>query len=189
MGIWTRLKRLFRADVAWQELEFFDPRWKQRIAAMARHIGPRDAVLDLGCGRMWLKEFLGSAATYIPCDYQDRGPGTVVCDFNRGQFPDRCADVCFISGCLEYVRDVDWFLDRVAASAPKCVIAYCVLRPDKTLEQRRQNAWQNHLTEEELIGRFRARGMRLAVADGQFMSSFVYVFERAAAVTPAAAAQ
>lgn len=178
MSLWRKIKAIFVGKRSWQQLEFFDPRWKKRIEAMARFIRPGDSVLDLGCGQMWLKEFLSDDNSYTPCDYSDRGPGTVICDFNRGKFPPQDADVSFVSGCLEYVEDVEWFVGRIAAQSRCCVIAYCITSPDKTLAERRQNAWKNHLSEAELIQLFERHGMTLSERGGQFMSSHIYVFDR-----------
>ena len=178
LGIWKKIKALLGGKKNWEEVEFFDPRWKKRIEAMAAHVSSGQSVLDLGCGQMWLKEFLPEDCRYFPCDYTHRGPGTIVCDFNQKEFPDQTVDVSFVSGCLEYVVDVDWFLDRIEAQSQRCVIAYCIMAPDKSIAQREQNAWKNHLSEEELITAFTSRGMLLRERGGQFMSSHLFVFEK-----------
>jgi hypothetical protein len=178
MARWKDLIARFLPRKEWRKIEFFDDRWKNRIRGMSRHVGAKDSVLDLGCGPMWLKEFLGPENSYHGCDYLDRGPGTLVCDFNAKQFPDVKADVTFISGCLEYVEDVEWFIDRVAAAAPKCVIAYCIVNPGDNLARRRQNAWVNDLTEEGLIALMGRHGLQFKEKGERFMSSQIYVFEQ-----------
>lgn len=180
MSFWKKLAAGLRFERKWKQIEYFDPRWRNRIEGMSRYIGPSESVLDLGCGPMWLKEFLGPANRYFPCDYKDRGSGTLLCDFNARQFPDVRADVAFISGSLEYIDDYEWFVGRVTAASTKCVIAYCVATPESTLSKRRQNAWVNHLTEGELVGLFQRHGMKLAERGERYMSSRIYVFKRTA---------
>ncbi len=175
---WRKLRAAFIPQREWQEVEFFDNRWKERIQAMARFIAPGQAVLDLGCGPMWVRNFLPPGCDYVPCDYIDRGPGTIVCDFNQGQFPDTKADVTFVSGCLEYVEAVDWFVGRLATAAPRCIIAYCIVTTDSSLVRRKKNAWKNHLTEEELMAVFARHGMRCVEQGGKKMSSYIYCFDR-----------
>ncbi len=177
----ARLKDLlakFLPSKQWRKIEYFDERWKNRICGMSRYVGPNDSVLDLGCGPMWLKEFLGPNNRYQGCDYLDRGPGTLVCDFNARQFPEVHVDVTFISGCLEYVEDVEWFIAQVAASAPKCVIAYCIVNPGDNLGRRRQNAWVNDLTEEDLIALMSRHNLAFREKGECFMSSQIYAFEQ-----------
>lgn len=178
MARWKDFFRRFLPRKEWRKIEYFDERWKNRIRGMSQYIGPKESVLDLGCGPMWLKQCLGPANSYHGCDYQDRGPGTLVCDFNAQQFPDVQADVTFISGCLEYVEDVEWFTAKVAAAAPKCIIAYCIVRTGDDLAKRRQNAWVNDLTEVELIALMGRHGLTLRELGERFMSSQIYVFER-----------
>lgn len=179
MGRWKDLLAKFLPRKEWRKIEYFDERWKNRICGMSRHISPGETVLDLGCGPMWLKEYLSPESRYYGCDYQDRGSGTLVCDFNAKQFPEVTADVTFISGCLEYVEDVEWFTSCVANAAPRCVIAYCIVRPGDSLARRRQNAWVNDLSEQELIALMNRHGLLLKEKGERFMSSQIYVFERA----------
>ncbi len=181
MARWKTFLSRFLPRKEWRKIEFFDERWKNRIRSMSQYLRPTDAVLDLGCGQMWLKELLSPENCYHGCDYMDRGPGTLVCDFNARQFPDVKADVTFISGCLEYVEDVEWFTARVAAAAPKCIIAYCILKAGDDKAKRRQNAWVNDLTEEGLIELMGRHGLSLRTKGERLMSSQVYVFERRAA--------
>lgn len=148
--VWRTIARL--RPQAWENIEYFDEAWKDRIAALASLITEDEKiVLDLGCGPRWLRSMLSADKTYIGADYRDRGPGTFVCNFNQRQFPDVRADVCFVSGCLEYIEDVDWFLRRAFASAPALVLSYCTIDVYPGIRRRRNIAWVNHLTAEQLM--------------------------------------
>jgi hypothetical protein len=174
-----RLRALFQPQGEWKKQEFFDERWKARIEDMQRFIQPGQSVLDIGCGKMWLKDMLPAGCRYFGCDYQDRGPGTLICDLNKKEFPAEKTDITFISGCLEYVEDVGWFLSKVAEAAPRCVIAYCIMTPESDPAKRKKNAWMNHLTELDLDAAFAKVGMERRAAGGKFMSSCVYYYEAA----------
>lgn len=135
----------------WKDIEYFRPEWKNRIKEMASYIGEETSVLDLGCGSMWLKDFLPESVTYYGCDYKSRGPDVLVCDFNKHEFPDIEVDVCFASGVLEYVEDVEWFLNRVSQVSGKLLLSYCTVDdyPDRSF--RKKLCWVNHLSEDELV--------------------------------------
>src|SRR5437868_14413818 len=97
----------------WKEIENFNESWKGRISAMALHIAKNSTVIDFGSGKEWLKEFLPENTKYIAVDYTDRGTSNYVCDFNQHQFPNVTGDHAFISGCLEYITDYNWFISKV----------------------------------------------------------------------------
>jgi SAM-dependent methyltransferase len=153
------LVRKFRPPT-WRQVEHFDEGWKERIRLMAEFIPTDSSVMDLGCGKMWLKQFLNKD-TYYGVDYTDRGEGTIICDFNQGEFPTQNAEVAFVSGCLEYIENYNWFINCIGENTKSCVLSYCTLEhfPDKTI--RRELAWVNDLTRSELIELFSGIGMTL----------------------------
>jgi hypothetical protein len=128
----------------WQNIEYFDADWKKRICKMAELIGDEKVILDLGCGKMWLRQFLGPEKVYLGCDYVKRDADTIVCDFNKYQFPDCQADLCFVSGCLEYVEDLNWFFDEIARHALVLVVSYCTYELSPDIRLRKSLGWVNH---------------------------------------------
>ncbi len=78
----NRVRKTLRLKPVWQQIEYFNPDWKGRIGKMASHIAPGESVVDLGCGQMWLKEFLSASSRYTGVDYTQRGADTIVADFN-----------------------------------------------------------------------------------------------------------
>ena len=58
--IFNKLNLFFKKEKKWQDIEYFDDKWKERIEQMARFIKNGSTVIDFGCGPMWLKEYLPS---------------------------------------------------------------------------------------------------------------------------------
>lgn len=155
-----RFKQYFSRAPRWAEQERFDPKWRERIRLMAAFIDESDSVVvDLGCGPMWLRDFLPEGVDYLAVDYVWRGPGTIVCDFNRKQFPATAAATFFVSGCLEYVEAPNWFAQMIASRSTKCVLSYCTIEEFPDLTWRRKRGWVNHMEELAVERLFSEHGM------------------------------
>ncbi len=163
---------------SWRNLEYFDQSWIARISAMAAYIGPCESVVDLGCGRMWLKKFLG-ANPYYPVDYRRRSSETHIADFNRREFPCFISDVAFVSGTLEYVDDPEWFINMVARRCRKCIISYSTIELFPDGELRYKKAWKNHFSRAELISIFLKQGMTLQHENLAVAGTHIFVFQSA----------
>lgn len=157
-----RFKAIFKKKANWKTIEYFNPEWKERIRMMAELLPPdTNSITDLGCGLMWLKEFIPTEVNYIGVDYTSRGKGTIVCDFNKKQFPKISSDIAFVSGCLEYVKDASWFVKKIADNYKGCIISYCVLEEFKDQEFRDKKTWVNSFTENDIIQLFNKEGFNL----------------------------
>lgn len=163
----------------WAEYEYFDPSWKTRIGYMAKYIEPQESVCDLGCGMMWLKEYLTESAVYTGVDYKKRDEKTIVCDFNESQFPDVDADVYFISGCLEYIYDYESFIRKIATHTKKCIISYCITDFLGDKNEREKIGWNNHLSKRTLSDLFQKNGMQLFKFTQTKENYFLFVFVKA----------
>jgi len=161
----------------WKNIEYFDENWKSRIKAMAELIENERIILDIGCGRMWLKDFLDSSKVYLGCDFVKRNDDTIVCNLNDNQFPEIKADLCFVSGCFEYVENIEWFLDKLEACAPALIISYCTRDLNPDLKLRKSMGWVNHLSFQEIVRMIASRGFslvkRVDVIDGNEILKFV----------------
>jgi coenzyme F420-reducing hydrogenase beta subunit len=140
----------------WQEREnspdFDWSAWERRIVEMTRYLENADrSVLDCGSGNMFLKKVLKDGVKYYPVDYKKRFDETIVCDFNRKEFPDIDVDVIFLSGILEYINDPKWFLAESADRAKKIVLSYNPLDILPDIALRRSAAWVNDLSKDEII--------------------------------------
>lgn len=167
-----------KINPTWTQIEYFNPEWKNRIRVMSQYIGSTDSVIDLGCGQMWLKEFLSSSNRYTGVDYQQRDDKTIVCDFNKHEFPKVSADVYFVSGCLEYIKDHETFIEKIAAGCKRCVISYCCIEDFSDIALRRQRAWVNDLGREQLVELFVSKGMVFTCENKTLTNNSIFVFDK-----------
>jgi len=169
--------RFIRRAREWKDIEYFNDQWKERIWQMAQYIPPACTVLDLGCGKMWLSEYLRECR-YIPVDYCDRGKGTYIYDFNKAEFPNVKADYSFVSGCMEYVESPRWFIEQISTHSGACVISYCGREYFPDLQGRMARGWKNNFSKNELIALFNSFGMVLAEEATTRTQNFIFVFRR-----------
>lgn len=144
----------------WKNIEYFDKAWKKRLELMSKYLSKGKVVTDLGCGEMWLKEYLNENI-YFPVDYKKRNSDTIICDFNKKQFPSNESDIAFISGCLEYIEDVAWFVEKIAQKNSECILSYCSLDYFPNRQNRLNLAWKNHYTRENIINIFQDNSFKL----------------------------
>jgi methyltransferase family protein len=111
----------------WTDAASLDPEWDRRAEFVSRMIRPGTKVLDLGCGRMSLRQFLPNGCSYVGCDFIARDAETIVCNLNIGEFPDSAAavaNVITMLGLLEYILDVPKLLRRVAGYGKEVIFSY-----------------------------------------------------------------
>ena len=172
----TKLSPIFKKKKKWQDIEYFDPAWKQRIVQMANFIEPETTILDLGCGLMWLKDYLPFGCTYIPVDYCKRSNDTVISDFNKNQFPELNADIAFISGCLEYIIDYKKFILSVCGHSQKAIVSYCTTDNYPNIKQRKSAAWANHLSKNNIVDIFANNNFSLIKTEITKTNNSIFVF-------------
>jgi hypothetical protein len=149
-------------------------------------------VIEFGAAKRLLERYLDPSCTYVPSDIVERGPGTIVCDFNQRPLPDLGAnvyDVAVLIGVLEYVRDVPAVLDWLTKYVTLCVLTYACATakgysPRAVLGRvgRLRHGWVNNYGEEELRSLFRERGFEL-VRDENWENQRVFVFSQRPSVT------
>jgi hypothetical protein len=163
LRLWRVISKYFRIQQRipeWKQFEYFDESWKERIYQMSKYI-PATAkkIMDLGCGKMWLRNMLETRIDYMGVDYVKRDDRTIVCDFNKKEFPNKFADVIFVSGCLEYVNEPGWFIENISGHCATCILSYCTLESFPNLSERKQYHWKNHLAKREIISLFHQHSM------------------------------
>jgi hypothetical protein len=164
----------------WENIEYFDEKWKNRIGLMASYI-PKDSrsVLDIGCGQMWLKEFIPVTCEYFGIDYKYRGEGSAAYDLNKHEFPTgKKYDTAFISGCLEYINEPDWLIRQVSDHCNTCVISYCITDVFSNIEERRQLTWVNDLSDNDIKNLFSKHGWSLIETTQTPTQNYIYVFQQ-----------
>lgn len=142
----------------WEEIENFPKGWEKRTKAMMELFPTNyDGVIDLGCGECKLHKYLGGVK-YVGVDYKKRNRSTLVADFNKKQFPiipcENKSYLYFCSGCMEYIKDIDWFIAKMT-NGKSIVLSYCAVEHNRNMGRRRELAWQNHLTVFEIINKMR----------------------------------
>lgn len=163
---------------SWKEIEYFDESWKQRIRQMATYIPPAaKSVMDIGCGKMWLKEYLPPGCLYYGIDYIDRGAGSYVFDLNAHEYPSFDAEIAFVSGCLEYIDDYKWLIEKLSSHHQQCIISYCTTDIFGDRKERRSLYWRNDLSDKELVALFAENNMQPAIKDRTATGNSIYVFK------------
>ena len=130
----------------------FDPAWKHRISHLASFIDTSGPVLDIGCGMMWLEPMLTRGNAYIPLDYIRRDDRTMVVDLNTDGLPEVDAEFVYMSGVLEYLRDVPGFLRQVALRRyRRILLTYCSMECWWKMSVRQSLNWVSHESIESLM--------------------------------------
>jgi hypothetical protein len=173
-----------RQDVAWARNERFEESWKKRIRCMAAYLGAARSVIDYGSGPEWLREYLAPEVEYFPCDYTQRCSSTIVCNFNNWEFPCVVADAAFVSGCLEYVVQPEWFIEQIATHSERVVLSYCTVDENPNRAQRRKQNWVNDLSEKRLIEICAEFKLRLVQIDRSVPTNTIFVFQRTVPLSP-----
>lgn len=163
----------------WSRYEYFNENWRERISLMASYVGCGKVIVDLGCGKQWLKDYIEPGCEYIPVDYIARSADTIICDFNKYEFPNVCADVIFVSGLLEYIVDVSWFIEQAINHADEMVvISYaCYSNSSGEISARKKNNWVNSLSFDSIVAIFANHGMALK-CNASVLGNVVFVFVR-----------
>lgn len=136
-------------------IDFSVGRWDYRVEKVAQCIDETaESVMDLGAGAMSLKKFIGDHVTYYPVDYCKREEHTIVCDFENHEFPEQKVDCVVASGILEYITDLEWFVERMCACTQSVVISYIPIEVLRDFSVRQHEGWRNNCTIVQLINLF-----------------------------------
>jgi len=144
--------------------------WIARAKLAAQYIPDYSKVLDLGCGAMYLKNFLPPHAVYVGSDLVDRDGTTIVCDYNRGELPSPSVryDLVTLLGVLEYIADPNHFLRSLWRYDADLLFTY-TLADGMSQEYRASLGWINHLLFDDLMS---------ILINTRFSPRTVHFFER-----------
>lgn len=114
---------------------------------------------------MELEALLPAGCAYTPSDLKARDARTIVCDYDKGQFPGFRAiggavDRVVAMGVLEYMGQPRLFLRALRRYQARALLTYCCvdLAP---LFAREAQGWRNHLTLRELRAAVEAEGFTI----------------------------
>jgi tetratricopeptide (TPR) repeat protein len=152
----------------WADERQLERAWDARAQHAANYVPAGAAVLDLGCGRMALEEFLPADCRYIPCDLVRRDERTILCDFNAAVYPDTQAsgaDLVSLLGVLEYIFDARAFLLHLRQWQRPIVMSYCATDGIGDRGQRRNLGWVNNFSHAELTSLLGEAGFSIERSD------------------------
>ena len=143
-------------DISWSK-------WEKRNKEIASLISKKcSSVMDFGAGNMQLRKYISSNVTYFPVDYIERCKDTIVCDFNKHEFPKQKADCSVLSGCFEYIKDTEWFLNELNDSTNKeLIISYNTIEDLPDIALRENSGFQNHFTFNDFVYQIQRAGFLL----------------------------
>lgn len=121
-----------------------------------------NSLADYGAGKMHIKDYLSSDIIYYPIDYHRRTEDTIVCDLNKGTYPDISTDVSICCGILEYMCEPERLLLNVCKKTNiQIIISYWTLDKFPNIEGRRASAYISDLTERQIINTMQSGGYGL----------------------------
>lgn len=128
----------------WARVVQQQPVWDERNAVIATLIEPHSSVVDVGAGKMTLRQH-ARCGRYVPVDCVRVTPETVFADFNAGTVPDLAGqfDYAVCSGLLEHLEDPEAALRVVSTWATYTIFSYCIT---DTIPAALREGFRNHLS-------------------------------------------
>lgn len=167
-----------RTDVArWTRNASQVPDWDDRNIQIANFIQDNRSVLDLGAGAQTLRSHLKRGCRYQPCDLVKSSPDVILCDFNRGIFPDispQSFDYVVCSGVLEYIWDPEGFIARIRNYGSRLIVTYRVHQPGDSIARRLATGWVNHMTGDQINKLFTMFGLSTEVIATRAPAEYIF---------------
>lgn len=165
----------------WAYPEHYSYAWEDRARLAASMIAPGSSVLDLGCGRMALRNYLPSGCRYVPADLPKWSAEVIAVDLEADEFPAGDYDVIVILNVLEYISNPLEVIRRSASQGRRLIVSYYHAGREASSARRREARWINDLTEGDLREEFRQSGWQIRAAhvyaDTPSDRQIIYVLE------------
>jgi hypothetical protein len=161
----------------WSNAANLHDTWARRSVLAARFVPQGATLLDLGCGKMAVEKYLPPGCRYVPVDVVARDARTVVCDFNKKEYPplDGVTHISVL-GVLEYVHDPQAFWRWLAKSGKPLIVSYIAAVPSFPPNRRRAMGWVNDLTREQFLAMTGTTGHVLTHEERVSADSTLFVF-------------
>lgn len=110
-----------------------------------------ESVADYGAGKLSLKKFLKPAVLYYPIDYIKRSEETIVCDFDKDNFPDIKTDISVCTATLVFIERVEDLLEHICSHTFRTIIlSYVTWEAFSNTAGRRVSGYINDFTEDNI---------------------------------------
>lgn len=120
------------------------------------------SVADYGAGHKFIKDFLPEQTIYYPIDFIDRGDNTIVCDFNKGEFPEIFSEVSVCTGVLMYIEPAEELVGHICGHTEhRIIFSFVTLEGMPDLDIRRRSGMCQDYTEQQIIDMFIEHGFKL----------------------------
>ena len=140
------------------------PLWRERTEFAARFVKPGLAVLDVGCGEMWVERAF-RPSRYIPVDLVQRDERTRLLDLDEADLPAEWlaeVDLVVLLGVLEYLQEPARCLAAAARAGRAVLCSYNTAEYSPDRERRRRDGWVTDLDIDGFEQLARVAGFRIA---------------------------
>lgn len=155
--------------VEWKDIEYngyaaWDRMQKrfQMIAEWGWIPNKIESVADYGAGHKLIKDWLPAAAVYYPIDFIDRGDNTIICDFNKQEFPGIHSELSACTGVLMYIQPAEELVAHICSHTERWIIfSFITLEGMPDIDVRRKLGMCQNFTERQVIDMFTDRKYEL----------------------------
>lgn len=130
--------------------------WNKRTGVALEMLDPDcKSILDLGAGGMCALNFISSEIAYYPVDFFKRYPETIVCDLNKGEFPDQKVDCVLAFGILQYIEHAEQFVENICNCCNSVLFSYStILEVSRNFAGRQRRGVRNNYKLVDIIKMF-----------------------------------
>lgn len=117
------------------------------------------SIADYGAGKLSLKEFIPMEAKYYAIDYISRSDDTIICDFNKNEFPQIKTELSACLGVLMYIESAKDLVSHLCMNTKNTIIlSYVTYEALPNIEARRYSSFVNDFTEQQIMDFFTTGG-------------------------------
>jgi hypothetical protein len=166
----------------WRNEQSLRSDWDGRTKLIAQQIPAHSSVLEIGAGRMILRNYLSGSSKYTPADLISRVPEMIALDLNAKNWPTLTHhNYIIFSGVLEYIYDLKSCLTRVHGICDHIICSYASTDFEHQREKkvRRSHGWVNDYASQELEDLLAELGYSCTWR-GMWRDQYLYQFSRIA---------
>lgn len=120
------------------------------------------SVADYGAGHKFIKGFLPEQTIYYPIDFIDRGDNTIICDFNRREFPEIFSEMSVCTGVSMYIEPAEELVGHICEHTEcRIIFSFVTLEGMPDIDIRRESGMCQDYTEQQIIDMFAKHGFKL----------------------------